>query len=719
MNDALVERLAHLCGIGEAYHDQQGRLVHFSLQTKMALLRAMGHRLDSDQAVTSELSACESAPWLRRLPPSIFCDTSGVCVDLSLTAAELGESLLWRITLEDGSGCSGSISTLDFKELDRAEIAGRWMTRRRMWLAQVMPQGWHRLEVRIGAGPPESTPLIVAPQNCYEPASIIAGARVWGLAVQLYTLRSRANWGMGDFADLHALIHLVAARGGGFVGLNPLHALSVADPARASPYSASNRHFLNVLYVAIPAVPEFASCDTARRRTAEPDFQQRLAELRAALHVDYRGVAAAKFEIFELLFAHFQEIHLARGSPRAASFRQFVVSGGERLRQHALFDALDTHFRAEANTDSGWLSWPEAFRDPASAAVAKFLAEHSLRVDFFLYLQWLANEQLLSAQALTRQLEMPIGLYGDYAVGANPAGSEVWTDRQLYCLGAEIGAPPDALALKGQGWGVPPQKPAALTAQGLEPFRRLIASSARYYGALRLDHVMALFRQWWVPQGLTPGDGAYVHYPLQEQLRVLALVSQQHRCLIVGEDLGVVPQEIHQALPQFAVYHYKVLLFEKDAAGFRRPDQYTPRALATPSTHDMPTLRGYFGRHDLALRDRLHLYPTAEIKSQLEDERSADIVALHRAFVAERLISGQSSPELARAAALYLARSRANLIALQAEDLVGTLEPVNVPGTSVEYPNWSRKLDRDLEELFTSADAQGLWADVTEARQGG
>jgi 4-alpha-glucanotransferase len=544
--------------------------------------------------------------------------------------------------------------------------------------------------------------------------------------VQLYTLRSRSNWGIGDFADLHALIRLVAARGGGFVGLNPLHALSVADPARASPYSASNRHFLNVLYIAIPAVPEFAACDAARRRVAEPDFEHRLAQLRAAEHVDYRGVAAAKFEIFELLFAHFQKLHLSQGSARAASFRQFVAVGGERLRQHALFDALDIHLRAQASTDSGWLSWPDAFRDPASAGVKKFSTEHSDCVDFFLYLQWLADEQLLSARALTRQLGMPIGLYGDYAVGANPAGSETWMERQLYCLGAEIGAPPDPLALKGQGWGVPPQKPAELTTQGFEPFRQLIASNARYYGALRLDHVMALFRQWWVPQGFTPVDGAYVHYPLEQQLRVLCLVSHQHQCLIVGEDLGVVPEEINRALPQFAVYHYKVLLFEKDAEGFRRPDQYTPRALATPSTHDMPTLRGYWGRHDLALRERLHLYPTAEIQSQLATERSADIVALQRAFAAEGLIAVESprpdsqfSPEIARAAALYLARSRANLIALQAEDLIGTLEPVNVPGTSAEYPNWSRKLERDLDELFASVDVDRLLLDVTLARRSG
>ena len=235
-------------------------------------------------------------------------------------------------------------------------------------------------------------------------------------------------------------------------------------------------------------------------------------------------------------------------------------------------------------------------------AAARFAAAHPSEVEFYAYLQWLAHDQLCGAQALTRELGMAIGLYGDYAVGANPSGSETWADPDGYCTGAEIGAPPDPLALKGQGWGIPPQDPSMMLAQRLQGFVRLIRNNMRYYGALRLDHVMSLFRLWWIATGDSPADGAYVHYPLHELLTVLALESARSSCLVVGEDLGVVPDEMRRAMPECGLYHYKVLLFEKLDGRFRRPDEYVRRALATVTTHDMPTLRSLLGgaRHRIA-----------------------------------------------------------------------------------------------------------------------
>jgi 4-alpha-glucanotransferase len=515
----------------------------------------------------------------------------------------------------------------------------------------------------------------------------------------------------------------MAACGAGFVGLNPLHALAPADPVRCSPYSASSRHFLNVLYIAVPAVPEFRHCAAVRDRLASLEVASRLDALRARTFVDYQGVADLKFEILTLLYQEFRDRHLATGSARAQAFQAFVAERGAALQMHARFDALDRHFRATTDCSSGWLSWPEAYRDVAGAAAGRFALEHPAEVEFFVYLQWLAHEQLLGVQELTRELGMAIGLYGDYAVGANPSGSETWADRASYSLGAEIGAPPDPLALKGQGWGIPPQDPSAMLGQQLQGFIRLIRNNMRYYGALRLDHVMSLCRLWWVPAGRSATQGAYVYYPLNELLTVLALESARSRCLVVGEDLGVVPDEMRRVMPEFGLYHYKVLLFEKMDGRFRPPHQFAKRALATATTHDLPTLRSYWEGRDVELRRRLNLYPSAEIEHEIVREREHDremlLAALRDQGLSPAMPRTPTEPftaELAQALHLYLAGSTATLVALQIEDLLRMTEPVNVPGTDAEYPNWQRKLDADIEDMAERSDLAEQFAAINRAR---
>jgi 4-alpha-glucanotransferase len=431
-----------------------------------------------------------------------------------------------------------------------------------------------------------------------------------------------------------------------------------------------------------------------------------------------------KFEILELLYRDFCDRHLNADSDRGRSFLAFVSAGGVLLQTHARFDALDRYFRATSGVASGWLSWPQEFQDVNGTAAARFAVEHPREVEFYAYLQWIAHEQLCGAQALTRELGMSIGLYGDYAVGANPAGSETWVDKASYCMGAEIGAPPDPLALKGQGWGIPPQDPSAMLEDRLQGFVRLIRNNMRYYGAVRLDHVMALFRLWWVANGSPSTDGAYVHYPLQQLLTVLALESSRSECLVVGEDLGVVPDEMRHAMPEFGLYHYKVLLFEKLEGRFRRPEEFVRRALATVTTHDMPTLRSYWEGRDIDLRRGLNLYPSADSENEVIRERAHDRGLLLSALQDQGLRPAQPATpheaftaDLAQALHLYLARSSTALVALQIEDLLGMVDPVNVPGTDREYPNWQRKLTMDIEEMAARADFGGYLEQIHQARQ--
>ena len=724
MDTASIEWLARLRGIGDAYHDYRGELRYFSIDTKRGILRAMGCEVDDDAAVRAAAEQIEQARSRHFLPALLTARGPRAIIDLNFSARQFGATLVWSLTLEDGTQRTGAQSSGDCREVWRGEVGGSWITRRQFAVPIELPPGNHQLEIKVGAQVSRCL-LIAAPPQCFELPQMTAGRRLWGVAVQLYTMRSRDNWGIGDFHDLRLMIRWAAARGAGFIGLNPLHALTPSDPSRASPYSASSRHFLNVLYIAVPQVAEFADCRAAQERLLDPGRQLELAALRSREHVDYEGVAQLKFEILDLMYRDFHLRHIVPGSVRGRQFRAFVSAGGALLQTQARFDALDRHFQVTLGCASGWLNWPAEYHDVHGAPALRFAREHALEVEYFAYLQWLAHEQLSGAQALARELGMPIGLYGDYAVGANPGGSETWADRASYSLAAEIGAPPDPLALKGQGWGIPPQDPFAMLAERLQGFASLIRNNMRSYGALRLDHVMSLFRLWWVPAGLSPIDGAYVHYPLPQLLTVLALESARAGCLVVGEDLGVVPDEMRHAMPEFGLYHYKVLLFEKQDGRFRRPDEYVQRALATVTTHDMPTLRSYWEGRDIDLRRGLNLYPSAEMEQEVVQERSRDREALLRALDEQGLrpasIDGPQAPftaELAEALHLYLARSASRLVAIQIEDLLGMVDPVNVPGTHFEYPNWQRKLSQDMEDIAEREDLRLHLERIDLARQG-
>ena len=721
--EELILRLARLHGIGEGYHDYRGQWERFGADRLAAILRTMGVAVDDVAALRASLADAEARRAGRLAPAVVAASGARVAIDLDVTAAQFGGVLRWSLDREDHDRLEGTLSSADCPELWRGEIGGRWITRRRFELPIDLPTGHHALTLAIGAAEPQRVALIVAPPTCHEPPALAGGARLWGVAIQLYALRSGENWGIGDYGDLAALIAGLAPRGAAFVGVNPLHALASADPAQASPYGASDRRFLNVLYLAVPRIAEFAASAAAQAWVADLAFQARLAALREAPLVDYPGVAAAKFEVLAILHREFRA-QCALGGPRAAGYAAFVASGGAALERHARFEALDRHFRDRTGVASGWMNWPPEYHDPAGDAVGRFAAEHRDEVDFFAYLQWLAAGQLADAQALARSLGMPIGLYGDYAVGASAAGSEVWSSQTLHRLGAEIGAPPDPLALKGQGWGIPPADPLEMQREALAGFVHAIRANLRHYGALRIDHVMSLHRLWWLPAGGSPADGAYVHYPLPALMSALALESERAACLVIGEDLGVVPDEIRDAMGRYGLYHYKVMIFEKDGGRFRAPDGYPRRALATVTTHDLPTIHAYWEARDIALREDLHLYPTDEIRAQVRAEREADrealLAALAAAGVAESApasIGAPYAPGLATAMHRFLACTGAALVAVQLEDLVGVVEPANVPGTYREYPNWRRKLPLPIEELLERGDVADALSAIDQARR--
>lgn len=725
MLDTLIDQLARQRGIGDAYDNYRGDPMTISGVTKQALLAAMGCPVNDAAAMRQALHDHEVQRWSSMLPPVAVVHPGKFSLTVAVPADALEREFAWRIEFEQGGLRAGSIRAGVLGEAERAEIDGRWLTRRHLWIPDDLPHGYHTLHATMDGVARETCALIVAPGTCFEPRVLHDGKRLWGVAVQLYTLRSQHNWGIGDFADLQDVVRGCAPAGAAFIGLNPLHALFPGNPWHFSPYSASSRHFLNVLYIAVEQLPEFAECNAARHLVASTVFQAELQRLRATRNVDYPGVARAKLSVLERLFEHFEREHLRKDSRRARQFHAFKVERGETLRLHALHDAIDEQMRVQDGTRYwGWPAWPEELRDPQGVGVRAFEAAHQSRVQYYTWLQWLADEQLRAAQHLARALDMPIGLYGDYAVGVNPSGSETWSDQALYRKSAGVGAPPDALALKGQDWGIPPQDPNVLQAEHYQPLRNLLSASMRVFGALRLDHVMALYRQWWVPVGLESTAGGYVHYPVDDLMSVLALESERHACLVVGEDLGTVPAEMSRMMAERHLYSYRVLLFEKHGDGrFRHPGEYPRRAIATVTTHDLPTLKGYWTASDIELRQRLALYPSDEARQGVLQERVRDREALLVALDEQGLKPAHSaapnlpfSDDLAHGVQVYLARSASALVVLQAEDLAGMPDPVNVPGTSDEHANWQRKMSCDLAEVFAREYVTRLFADVRDAR---
>jgi (1->4)-alpha-D-glucan 1-alpha-D-glucosylmutase len=535
------------------------------------------------------------------------------------------------------------------------------------------------LEKALGPQPKRAPKLRIEGGRRHEPAPLAQGARVWGFTVQLYGLRSTRNWGVGDFTDLRALIELAAGCGAAAVGVNPLHA------SYGSPYSPSSRHALNDVYLDVEGIPEFARCEAAQRLVRSNRFQERIAALREAELVDYEGVRAAKREVLELLYP------CLRDDPvRRRRFAQFRAQSSKALNDYPLYEAL----REEHGVD-GWHRWPREFRDPRSNAVAKFARARASRVGYFAYLQWSARVQLDAAQRRARELGMPIGVYVDLALGSDRGGAEVWSDQAAYAIDISIGAPPDEFNPRGQDWGLPPYSPRALRAAGYRPFIDLLEANMPAGGAIRLDHVMALSRLYWIPAGHKPEQGGYVHYPFRDLLGLLTQESRRRECLVIGEDLGTVPTELRTALNEAGVLSYRPLLFEKDVRGeFRPPTEYPREALVCVSTHDLPTWAGFWAGRDLELRRSLGLTVDFEKEKSMREE---DKERLARAL--QRDGFGTSAAD----AHALLARTPAKLLMVQPEDLFEMVEQANLPGTVDQHPNWRRKLPVALEQWKADA----------------
>ena len=541
-----------------------------------------------------------------------------------------------------------------------------------------LPVGSYRLEVsirsRIGQANERAT-LMVAPERAYGRRDFADGRRIWALAVQLYGIRSWRNWGHGDFTDLLGLLELSADLGAAGVGLNPLHALFTDQPGRASPYSPNSRLFLNPLYIDVEAIPEFPGLTAA-------GLTEEVPRVRSTVMVNYAGVAAAKLTGLRLAFARFRE----QGSPQR--IEDFVAFRQERGRALALFASFEVLRR---KLGSVWRDWPAAWHRADEGALEELRRAAGDEVEFHEFVQWIADRQLRACHVRARSLGMPLGLYLDVAVGADPNGAEAWSEQSAVLAGGSIGAPPDLLNTAGQKWNLVAFNPRVLERQGFEPFRRMLEAAMRYAGAIRLDHVLGLNRLYLIPDGAS--SGSYVRSQLEAMLAVVAQESTRHRCIVIGEDLGTVPENLRETLADWGVWSYRVMLFERREDGsFRPPDDYAENALVTFSTHDLPTFAGWSTGHDLRKKRAIGIDP-----GESDADRAAAQAALRAAVARQR---GEQRSRLGfLPVADYLAATPSRILMISLEDALGVLDQTNVPGTIDEHPNWRRRLPVALEDL--------------------
>ncbi|MCX5420850.1 4-alpha-glucanotransferase [Streptomyces sp. NBC_00078] len=646
-----LSRLAALHGVATSYSPSPDRKVAASATAVTLALAALGVDTGTPEATRAALAARERELGERLLPPTVVLWSGGT----SPALAALPNGTRLRIETEQG------------------ETRGS---------AEQLPPGIHRLTASAPDGRSAAAHLVVAPARLPTPA-----ARSYGLLVQLYSLLSHRSWGMGDLGDLAELTAWAGrALGAGFVQVNPLHAAVPGAPTDPSPYRPSSRRFPDPVHLRVEDIPEYAYVEDREHLRALLGRAAGLREsvLEKGALIDRDAVWALKRQALELI----REVEPGPG--RRAAYVDFVAEEGEALEDHATWYAL-----AEVH-GSDWSRWPAALRDPRSAETARARGQLLDRVDFHSWLAWLTDAQLTDAQRAAREAGMPIGIVHDLAVGVHPGGADAWAQQEYFAAGMSVGAPPDAFNARGQDWGLPPWRPDRLAESGYAPYRRLLKALFRYAGALRIDHVMGLFRLWWVPQGHPPTEGTYVRYDAEAMLAVLVLEASRAGSVVIGEDLGTVEPGVRETLRERGVLGTSVLWFERDWDGDGRPlppERWRADCLATATTHDLPPTAARLTGEHVELRDSLGLLtrPLEEERAEAAADTGEWLALLTRLGLLDGMGGGHgTSQEEAEIQAVhrFLLATPSRMLGVWLPDTLGDRRPQNLPGTWDQYPNW-------------------------------
>ncbi len=701
--DEIINRIALHEGIIDEYYDVWGNKRTASIEVKEALLGCLGYPVEN----TVELK--------ETFDEILHTEASGVLEPVYFTGQESDVKVSFK--LSDGHPLNRpvEISLLLDNELlfkkslipSECELKCRWQG----------PEGvFNEFQVAIPC-PPEigyydirldtsshryEAKLIVYPRKAYIPEALQHG-RLWGLGANLFEINSSNNQGIGDLTDLKALINWVgSALGGDFLAINPLHSTTNQYPSGISPYAPLSRLYLNPIYIDIGSVQD-----------AEPlnsSTVKKIQELKKKEFIDYEAIYALKCRALKECFEGFYERHYLNHTKRAEQFRKYLREEGKLLHEYALFMALYEHFATEGLY--GWTEWPLGFRHPEDPEVKEFEKAREKEILYYKYLQWLLDLELREVRQQAIDAGMAVGIYRDMAIGSLSGGADVWSNQDIFVNGCSVGAPPDTFSPLGQNWGFPPIAPSRLRKRGYDFFINLIRKNLSHAGALRIDHALGLFRLFCIPEGFPAEMGLYIRYPAEELLSIIALESVKQKAVIVAEDLGTVPHEVREMLYHYGMFSFRLLYFEKDysTGEYLPPSAYPEMAIVSTTTHDLPTIYGFWEGHDIKIKEELNRYPDREALQQDIRERQYDRWRLLRALNNEGLLPDgiglepdkipQMTEPLCIAIYRYLAKTPSKLLMVNLNDITGIKEQTNLPGTLTEYPNWQRKHHIILEDIM-------------------
>ncbi len=690
-----LDRLFYWRGIAPDFYSFRGELTPVPIENRLKILQAMGVDTSSPESIAREAFDLDIKPWLSWLPPLEVVKASEPTVNINFHPDELSLQFNWCISQDDDTLQKGTFAPSELAEVGNYIHQGVRYSRRSLPVEALPPNYYHIALCR--GDKREVTQLAIVPERAYSPDWVDQDdVKLWGFVIQLYTLRSNTNWGIGDFSDLAQLIEKGAQFGVDIIGLNPFHALQTDLKHNFSPYSPSDRRFLNPLYIDVPLSPGY-----------DDEFRddERIAFLRQEPFVDYEAMRALKYTA---LYACF-EVFAAESTQALA---EFVAEAPA-----SLIDFIN--YEVASNWQPEDVLVQPVRREPFIKALnseSSALPPEMILAGFHAYLQWVATTQLEQCQALAESKQMKVGLVRDLAVGASGGGAEVQTSGHLFCHDASVGAPPDPLALTGQNWGIPPMDPAELRRTAFSHYIDLLRENMAHCGALRIDHAMSLYRLWWCPPGATADKGAYIYYPLDEMIGLLCLESHLKECVVIAEDLGVVPDEFRAAIAQVGFFSNRVFYFEKwSDTEFKHPTEYEPHALAMLDNHDVPTITSWWNGSDLSLRYALDLLEANTDMSDLIAHRMREKQNLVKKLSDDGLLpehwlgaplDHKIDQALVNAIVLYASQAKSKFYILQLEDLLLMDDPVNVPGTFLEHRNWSRKLHKSLEDIFSDTGIQ-------------
>lgn len=724
--EALIDQLSDLCGIVNEYYDIFGNKHTIPFETKEAILKVMGFDIESRERIKEEVDMRRWGTWLRFIEPVhvISVQNQTLCIPVYIPLNEGGKerlTLTWKIIDEKGSKDEFIISGDELVIVDK-----RWIDEKRYVRIDIRDDrtrdiGYYSLHVSCMYPEPvfpgeknimeKTARVIITPDTCYIPPEL-ENRKTWGLSVNLYSIRSGRNWGIGDLTDLRDIARWIAEMKGAFVGINPLHAIPNTMPFGISPYFPLSRLYRNFIYLDIEGIMDVKESEEAVKIMSSEGFLEEMDRLRKEELIDYEKVSLLKRRVIEKTFDYFYENHFKKDTDRSARFRRYISEEGEPLESFALYMALMEQMQ-KLNKGYSWQEWPEEYRDRTGVNVLEFKDTHEKEILFHQYIQWLIDEQMGNISMESSKHGMTIGIYNDLAVGSIGSGCDAWNYQEIVAHNVDIGAPPDDFNINGQNWGFPPVVPERLKETGFEFFIQTIRKNMRYSGALRIDHALGLFRLFWIPHGMAPKDGAYIEYPSEDLLRIVALESVRNSTVVIAEDLGTIGENVREMLRRFKMLSYRLFYFERNYPdpSFLSPEGYPDMALCSVTTHDLPTIYGYWIGQDIKIRRDLRIYPDDSLLQRQAEERKRDKALILSAlksqgilpevFPAEPSEVREMNPYLCLAIYEYLARTPCKLVLVSLDDIIGTVNQQNFPGTIDAHPNWVQKTPLYLEDIPT------------------